>query len=1056
MSRRLWRLEVICLLSVSLLQAPATPAPTCEDDGVQLLHMRQAQAADLNNSHVGAGEDSSLHVDTMKASTSSTAGALPPHTNMTEAQIHPSLLQTWRAKLSASYNSAYRDGYGVLTIVAITLFACLTSCCAIVSTRAFLVNESCDARRADSVLGMHERRHRLLQSLQSLRPSAAPPHPPHLKPKTNYKPWRQLVIDSPLEGDRLGVNLTEDTLVITSFADPRAETFGFKVGDRIVHINGVPVFKQLDFLQVLSGAMRDFHRSKQPIVVTTVDPTSDPTGPPSSATSKDAPRGLELQDEALTSLLPVVCGRWQLSSGENFIISALAAVRSKSKSKLQAAVKQRVAERKSTIASSDKLPPSKPPNYNAKRFGACTIALGASEESISRVHLSISIHPLHDGRVNGVKGLTKSRHTTLKSTFASRTFDAINTTTLPTRALGWRAFCSIFVAGVCDIAAAKEALWGGYQMRNSFPLMQNGRSQRLRWVRSEAAEQVAAIEKQKAEAEQEAAQQRKEAESAHQALEELTMQMKKDESNSGSLVATLNERDNKLAIAHAEIATLRERLEHAQAGLTRSQEESQSAQAAAQQAQTMYHQAMSKVDINAEAEKNRADRAEESVSKLSKELEELKAKAATSQQQLETERQKAGELEASEKELRSCLEESKAAATAADTASKQLEKDLGSANAELTEIKATLTAAQEEVAQKAAQLAQASSDLDSTKKALTESEEENAKLKQDLSTMEQDMAQHKQSAEDHSKRAQDAESALEDHKQQLDQAKTGAKDAEQAFESVRQQAAAEIAEHKKAIEDLHATCTTQEATLATKELEVESEKSRADLAESIAKSRQNEVEAAQQLTEKSKASLQSVRQELTAECSAAKAQVEVERRLALEAEENAEKFRLEAQAARNAEQAARIAEQEAKAALKLVKTGGQDAAMDELRKALAAKAQEAEEAKTELARLRSLYGKDAEKAVEEDAPEDQKVAEEAVPKEDAKEMVEETVLETAAKAVEEDAPEDQKVEEEAMPKEHAKIAVEETIHNDGAEKGIKEAVSQDQNAEETPLPGAVN
>ena len=103
-----------------------------------------------------------------------------------------------------------RDGYGVLTIVAITLFACLTSCCAIVSTRAFLVNESCDARRADSVLGMHERRHRLLQSLQSLRPSAAPPHPPHLKPKTNYKPWRQLVIDSPLEGDRLGVNLTED------------------------------------------------------------------------------------------------------------------------------------------------------------------------------------------------------------------------------------------------------------------------------------------------------------------------------------------------------------------------------------------------------------------------------------------------------------------------------------------------------------------------------------------------------------------------------------------------------------------------------------------------------------------------------------------------------------------------------------------------------------------------------------------------------------------------------------------------------------------------------
>ena len=45
------------------------------------------------------------------------------------------------------------------------------------------------------------------------------------------------------------------------------------------------------------------------------------------------------------------------------------------------------------------------------------------------------------------------------------------------------------------------------------------------------------------------------------------------------------------------------------------------------------------------------------------------------------------------------------------------------------------------------------------------------------------------------------------------------------------------------------------------------------------------MEAAQRLAEKSKAALQSVRQELTAECSAAKAQVEVERKLALEAED---------------------------------------------------------------------------------------------------------------------------------------------------------------------------
>ncbi|CAE7361603.1 unnamed protein product [Symbiodinium pilosum] len=226
------------------------------------------------------------------------------------ARVHPSLLQAWRAKLSAaaSYTSGYRDGYGLLTVVAITVFAFISSCCAIVSTRAFLVNDSCDARRADSVLGMHERRQRLLQSLHSLgRPSA---NPPSYRPKNVNKPWRQLVIDSPLEGDRLGVNLTEDTLVITSFTDPRAEAFGFKVGDRILHINGVPVFKQLDFLQVLSGAMRDFHQLKQPIVVTTVDPTSS---------ANKLPR-----EELQRSL--AVCGRWQLSSGEIFVISQMPGV----------------------------------------------------------------------------------------------------------------------------------------------------------------------------------------------------------------------------------------------------------------------------------------------------------------------------------------------------------------------------------------------------------------------------------------------------------------------------------------------------------------------------------------------------------------------------------------------------------------------------------------------------------------------------------------------------------------------------------------------------------
>mmetsp|Transcript_42212 Transcript_42212/g.78539 ORF Transcript_42212/g.78539 Transcript_42212/m.78539 type:complete len:455 (+) Transcript_42212:58-1422(+) len=314
-SGRATLLILVCATPSILVPA----APVWEDDVVQLLHMRQVQTD-------SAGEDAGEQKPSMEVGmamiSAMTPGALPIanvlQTNssakrteaMDQSSIQSSLLQAWRAKLSAaaSYTASYRDGYGLLTIVAITLFAFVSSCCAIVSTRAFLLQDNCDAMRVDSVFGMHERRQRLMHGLRSMRPSSGPT--PHFKSPTrgsSYKPWRQLVIDQPLEGDRLGVNLTEDTLVITSFTDARAEAFGFKVGDRIVHINGVPVFKQLDFLQVLSGAMRDWHEFKKPVVVTTVDPTSN------SSSKLDLQRASgDLKD---------VCGRWQLSSGETFVIS---------------------------------------------------------------------------------------------------------------------------------------------------------------------------------------------------------------------------------------------------------------------------------------------------------------------------------------------------------------------------------------------------------------------------------------------------------------------------------------------------------------------------------------------------------------------------------------------------------------------------------------------------------------------------------------------------------------------------------------------------------------
>eukprot|EP00439_Symbiodinium_sp_Y106_P015859 s291_g2.t1 len=97
----------------------------------------------------------------------------------------------------------------------------------------------------------------------------------------------------------------------------------------------------------------------------------------------------------------------------------------------------------------------------------------------------------------------------------------------------------------------------------------------------------------------------------------------------------------------------------------------------------------------------------------------------------------------------------------------------------------------------------------------------------------------------------------------------------------------------------------------------------------------------------------------------------VERNLAIEAEENAEKFRLEAQKARQAEQQAKIAEQEA--LLKLRKAGGSptgtesptatprglpeigdDPQLVELKKQLAVQKEEAQKAKDELEKLRAL------------------------------------------------------------------------------------------------------
>jgi len=243
---------------------------------------------------------------------------------------------------------------------------------------------------------------------------------------------------------------------------------------------------------------------------------------------------------------------------------------------------------------------------------------------------------------------------------------------------------------------------------------------------------------------------------------------------------------------------------------------------------------------------------------------------------------------------------------------------------------------------------------------------EKESLKEALDTATKELEEAKQAAEatkeaaDSSrKRAEDAEGSVAQYKEQLGQAKKSAVEASIALAAVRKQASMDNAEGKKALEVLAEEKTRFEAEMADLKDEVSSEKSRADLAENLAKSRQTELTHTQQLAEKAKAALQTVRQELGSECSAAKAQVDVERKLAMESEELAEKCRLEAQAARSAEQEARVAEQEAKAALLKMQRGSTSprgevkvaASAEQWRKELSAAQSQTEEARASERRL---------------------------------------------------------------------------------------------------------
>lgn len=94
----------------------------------------------------------------------------------------------------------------------------------------------------------------------------------------------------------MGLNLSEE-LFINSFRDPRAAAFGFKVGDRIIQVNGYPVSKQTDFLQVKQEAVRQNTFYSLPIIIDVMSSGTPPLG--------ELP--LDMQGD--------ICGKWSYGTG---------------------------------------------------------------------------------------------------------------------------------------------------------------------------------------------------------------------------------------------------------------------------------------------------------------------------------------------------------------------------------------------------------------------------------------------------------------------------------------------------------------------------------------------------------------------------------------------------------------------------------------------------------------------------------------------------------------------------------------------------------------------
>lgn len=103
----------------------------------------------------------------------------------------------------------------------------------------------------------------------------------------------QIMVPSPLEGGRVGLNLSEDDLVVNNFGDPRAHEFGFQIGDRIVQVNAIPVFQESDFRFVMKDALRKHETTGEPIIFEVIRAVQKPMAmPPAGYSAMNAVNGM--------------------------------------------------------------------------------------------------------------------------------------------------------------------------------------------------------------------------------------------------------------------------------------------------------------------------------------------------------------------------------------------------------------------------------------------------------------------------------------------------------------------------------------------------------------------------------------------------------------------------------------------------------------------------------------------------------------------------------------------------------------------------------------------